>query len=144
MRVDYDIMVLDPEDDVENMCYHLASVKNHPAGGNVFVLSSGIGVPNVINYEGWHEEPLQRLETIAKYHGHKAAIRYCSFSPSNNQLLSCCADQSMRVWDSKACTSKFVLAGHSDLVSSGVWLNETTVVNVYGLEVLLQLLYRFV
>jgi len=60
-RVDYDLMFLsdDPE---EIMCYHVASVKNFPhASENVFLLSSGAGVPIVIDYEGWHEEPLHRL-----------------------------------------------------------------------------------
>lgn len=129
MRVDYDIMFLMPDDQQENMCYNLSSVKNHSAGGNVFVLSSGIGVPNVINYEGWHEEPLHRLETVAKYHGHSGAIRNCAFSPDNSKLLSCCSDASMRVWDAKSCKALNVLAGHTDLVSSGIWLNETTIVS---------------
>ena len=63
-RVDYDTLVLMPDEYQENMCHHLASIPNHPQGGNMFVLSSDIAVPNVILYEGWHDEPLHRLETI--------------------------------------------------------------------------------
>lgn len=98
-RVDYDTMFLQRDTQSDNMCYHVASVANYSAPGNHFVISSGIGVPNVINYEGHHEEPLHRLETVNKYHGHKAAIRYCEFSPDRTKLLSCCADHSLRVWD---------------------------------------------
>lgn len=61
LRVDYDLAFLsdDPE---EIMCYHVASVKNFPGESqNIFVLSSGAGIPIVIDYEGWHEEPLHRL-----------------------------------------------------------------------------------
>lgn len=128
-RVDYDIMFLQPEIETENMCYHLKSVKNHPAGGNVFVLSSAVGVPNVIQYEGWHEEPLQRLETVNKYHGHSAAIRYCDFSPDRSKLLSCCADHSVRVWDRESSHATKILCGHTDLCTSAVWLNENTIVS---------------
>ena len=128
-RVDYDIMFLsEPEE--ENLCWHLASVKNYPgAGGNVFVLSSAVGVPNVIQYEGWHEEPLHRLATINKYHGHTAPIRHCEFSPDLSKLLSCCADHSMRVWDRENQTALKILSGHSDLCTSGIWLNENTIVS---------------
>lgn len=93
-------MFLQPDEDQETMCYHLSSVKNHPIGGNVFVLSSAVGIPNVILLEDWHEEPLHRLETVGKYFGHHSAIRFCDFSPDNSKMLSCCADASMRVWDS--------------------------------------------
>jgi len=127
-RVDYDIMFLS-EDPEENMCYHVASVPNYPSGGNVFVLSSGVGVPNVINYEGWHEEPLHRLETVNKYHGHSAAVRYCEFSPDRSKMLSCCADHSLRVWDREQEVTLKILSGHTDLATSGIWLNENTCVS---------------
>jgi len=127
MRVDYDIMVLTP--DQENMCYHLQSVPNYPGVSNVFVLSSGIGIPNVMNYEGWHESPWHRLETHNKFFGHTAAIRHCEFSPDRSKLLSSCADHSLRVWDreSEACLN--ILGGHTDLVTGGIWLNENTCVS---------------
>jgi len=122
-------MMLQPENEEENMCYGVRSVKNHPFGGNVFVLSSGIGIPNVINYEGHHEEPLHRLQTIAKYFGHKAAIRGCTFSPDNSKMLSCCADHSMRIWNNESTKVMKVLTGHSDLCTDGIWLNENTIVS---------------
>lgn len=127
MRVDYDTLLLSPEVE-ENLCYHLGSVKNHPAGGNVFVLSSGVGVPNVISYEGWHNEPLHRLATIGKYHGHSSAVRRCEFSPDRSKLLSCCADGSVVVWGTESQQAERVLAGHSDLVTSGAWLSESVLV----------------
>lgn len=64
LNVDYDIMVLQEDVEETNMCYNLKSVKNHPSGGNMFVLSTSVGVPNMIQYEGWHEEPLHRLQTL--------------------------------------------------------------------------------
>ena len=128
MNVDYDIMFLaEPEE--ENMCFHIGSIKNYPGGGNHFVLSSGVGIPNVILYESWHEEPLQRLETVGKYFGHKAAIRYCEFSPDCSKMLSCCADHTMRVWDRATLQGQKLLCGHTDLCSSGIWLNERTIVS---------------
>ena len=127
-RVDYDIMFLSDNEE-ENMCWNVKSIANYPSGGNVFVLSSGVGIPNVINYEGWHEEPLHRLETVAKFHGHTAAVRYCDFSPDRSKLLSCCADHSMRVWDRESQACFKLLAGHSDLVASAAWLNERTIVS---------------
>ncbi len=60
-RVDYNIMMMS-DDEEENMCFHIKSIKNFPGGGNNFVLSSGIGIPIVINYEGHHEQELHRLE----------------------------------------------------------------------------------
>ena len=102
MVVDYDIMFMADEPAEENMCYHLGTVKNHPAG-NVFILSSGVGIPNLILYEGWREEPLQRLETIGKYFGHYAPIRHCEFSPDLSKMMSCCADGSVRIWDNSTC-----------------------------------------
>ena len=127
MRVDYDIMFLsEPEE--ENMCYHIGSIKNYPGGGNNFVLSSGVGIPNVILYEGWHDEPLHRLETVGKFFGHRGAIRYCEFSPDRSHMLSCCADHSVRIWNRESQVAVKLLCGHTDLVSSGVWLNERTIV----------------
>ena len=126
-RVNYDIMVLSDVEE-ENMCYGIQSVKNHPQGGNIFILSSGIGIPNLICYESWWDEPLQRLETIGKYFGHSAGIRHCEFSPDNSQMLSCCMDHSMRIWNNEDCTQKQILTGHTDVVTSGCWLNERTVV----------------
>jgi len=127
-RVDYDIMFLS-ENEEENMCYHVASVSDYPGGGNVFVLSSGIGIPNVINYEGWHEEPLHRLETVGKFHGHTAAVRYCDFSPDRSKMLSACADHSLRVWSRESQATLNILSGHSDLATCGAWLNERTIVS---------------
>lgn len=127
-RVDYDIMFLQPDEDQENMCYHLQSVKNHPTGGNVFVLSSAVGIPNVILYEGWHDEPLHRLETVGKYFGHNAAIRHCEFSPDVSKMMSCCADHSVRIWNTESQETLKVLDGHTDLATCGIWLNENTVV----------------
>lgn len=111
------------------MCYHIKSVKNHPGGQNIFILSSAVGVPNVISYEGWHDEPLHRLETINKYFGHSAAIRQCHFSPNISKMVSCCADHSIRVWDAQTEKSLKVLAGHSDLATSACWLGENTIVS---------------
>lgn len=129
MRVDYDIMVLQPENEEEIICYDVRSVKNHPQGGNIFVLSSGIGIPNVISYEGWHDEPLHRLETIAKFHGHKAPIRSCNFSPDLSKMVSCCSDHSLRVWDNQSMQAQKILQGHSDVVTSAIFLNENTIVS---------------
>lgn len=126
MRVDYDIMFLSDNEE-ENMCYHVGSVKGHPEG-NVFILSSGVGIPNLIHYEGWHEEPLHRLETIGKYFGHSKGIRHCEFSPDLSKMLSCCMDNSMRVWDNSNCEQLKVLTGHTDVVTDGIWLSESTVV----------------
>lgn len=122
-------MMLAPDPEAENMCYGLKTIRNHPADGNVFVLSSGIGIPNVISYEGHHAEPLHRLQTVAKYFGHKAPIRACEFSPDLSKMLSCCADHSMRVWNSESTGVMKVLTGHSDLCTSGIWLNENTIVS---------------
>lgn len=125
---DYDIMMLQPEQE-ENMCYSLKSVRNHPAEGNIFILSSGIGIPNVISYEGHHAEPLHRLQTVTKYFGHKGPIRSCEFSPDLSKMLSCCADHSMRVWNNESTQCMKVLSGHSDLCTAGIWLNENTIVS---------------
>ena len=129
VRVDYDIMCLQPDLTEDNMCYGLSSVKNHPEGGNIFVLSSGVGIPNVISYEGHHDEPLHRLATVAKYFGHKGPIRACEFSPNNSKMLSCAADHSMRVWSNDTFQTMKVLQGHTDLCTSGIWLNENTIVS---------------
>ena len=128
-NVDCDLMFLsdDPE---EIMCYHVASVKNFPSESeNVFVLSSGAGVPIVIDYEGWHEEPLHRLQTVKKYHGHSGPVRHCEFSPDRSKLVSSCADHSLRVWDTDQEITLKTLAGHTDLATAGVWLNENTIVS---------------
>ena len=132
MRVDYDIMFLEPEREDDNLCYHIASVKNYPSdppNGNIFVLSSGVGIPNVISYEGWHAEPLHRLATVGKFFGHSAPIRHCEFSPDLSKLLSCCADHSMRVWDRASENTLKLLSGHTDLCTAGIWLNERTIVS---------------
>ena len=59
---------------------------------------------------------------------------------TGDKVVSCCADHSLRIWDyAKAsnelkngitsATADLILAGHTDVVSGGCFLNADTVVS---------------
>jgi len=47
---------------------------------------------------------------------------------TGDKMISCCADHSLRIWDYKTCKAKLLLAGHTDVVTGGSFLNANTVI----------------
>ena len=58
-----------------NMIFTLKSVPNHPAGGNKMLMGCELEFGTLIDFEIWRDEPLQRLETLAKFEGHTSSVR---------------------------------------------------------------------
>lgn len=53
--------------------------------------------------------------------GHTGSVTHVSWSPDETHLLTCSADRTARIWDTRDGTCVRVLARHTDVVSAGVW-----------------------
>lgn len=68
-------------------------------------------------------------EQIDLFSGHSSGIRNIDYSPDHKHLITSCEDHSLRIWDYASGVSKYLLAGHRDVVSGGSFLNHDTIVS---------------
>lgn len=78
-----------------NTAYCCTTVKNSPAEAGMFLVGSENKLITKFNF---YQRELQ-IEKIGTYHGHSNSIRNVQVSKDCKNMLSCCEDHSLRLWD---------------------------------------------
>jgi WD40 repeat protein len=63
------------------------------------------------------------------FSGHSMGVRSIDYSRDHKSLITGCEDHSLRVWNYATGEAKYMLSGHHDVVSGGVFLNGDTIVS---------------
>lgn len=63
------------------------------------------------------------------YEGHSNTVRYVALNKEEDRIITCCEDQSLRVWDRFDKDATYLLAGHTDFAVCGGFLDDTTLVS---------------
>jgi len=64
------------------------------------------------------------------YEGHSSTVRYIGFNSDQSRFITCCEDQSLRVWDFGNTEAKYLLSGHKDFCVGGEFLDDKHIVSV--------------
>ncbi|KAL0277592.1 UNVERIFIED_CONTAM: hypothetical protein PYX00_004826 [Menopon gallinae] len=73
------------------------------------------------DHSGYSKYWQSNMNNVKMFQAHKEAIRGLSFSPTDQKLVSCSDDGTLRIWDFARCHEEKVLRGHGSDVKCCDW-----------------------